>query len=111
MKTSTKYIPGPWRISNNVHGIDNVKCWGVETDIFNHGIAAPGIPSFYTHVVANCGSTGKANAHLISQAPELLEVLESILNCCELNLDEMEPETNILIGRAQLVINKARGES
>lgn len=105
----TKFTPGPWRISNNIHGIDNVKCWGVEADIASHGIMPPGTPTFYTHTIANCGSTGKANANLIAAAPELLEALEIMLGVIGCNESDY-PVYKSKADKARAAIRKAKGE-
>lgn len=52
-----------------------------------------------------------ANARLIAAAPELLAALEALLETCELNLDEMEPETVQVIESAHATIQKATGEA
>jgi hypothetical protein len=49
--------------------------------------------------------------HAAQHTPELLEALEELLECCELNLDEMEPETVTTIEAAQAAILKAYGEA
>lgn len=48
-----------------------------------------------------------SNARLIAAAPELLEALKWILDCCELNLDDMEENTRASIKIARAAIAKA----
>ena len=59
--------PGPWRITDEMRGVGNVRVHGVES-ASGHGS------------VANCGAddTGAANARLIAAAPDLLEALQSV---------------------------------
>lgn len=53
-------------------------------------------------------SQRRANNRLIVNAPEMYVSLIALLACCELNLDEMEPETIACIERARAVIAKVR---
>jgi len=57
----------------------------------------------------SCGTT-EDNSRVIAAAPELLAALERVLNCPDLNLDELEPETLNARREAWTVIHKARGE-
>ena len=64
MKT-TQHTPGPWRIAPDMHGICNSPVAGV--------IDATGC------AIANCGSSGNANARLIAAAPDLLQFARDFL--------------------------------
>ncbi len=55
-------------------------------------------------------SSGFYFCPLHEAAPEMLEALKDLLNCCELNLDEMEPETYDTIERVQNLVAKAQGK-
>lgn len=52
----------------------------------------------------------EANARLIAASPDLLAACKGLLDCCELNLDEMEPETLLRIIEARVAIAKAEGK-
>ena len=67
MKT-TQHTPGPWRIAPDMHGIGNNLVAGV--------IDATG------YAIANCGSSGNANARLIAAAPDLLAALQDLVSSC-----------------------------
>lgn len=54
---------------------------------------------------------GAANALLMAAAPQLLEVLQELLSCCELNMDDMETSTWGMIRRANNAIAAATGAS
>ena len=58
-----KHTPGPWRVADNMHGINNVPVHGV---VDKQGMA-----------IANCGngSDSSINARMIAAAPELLDAL------------------------------------
>ena len=51
----------------------------------------------------------KANADIIANAPEMLDMLDELLGACELNLDEMEPETIEVRERANALVCRIRG--
>jgi hypothetical protein len=88
MKTETKasHTPGPWHY-------DSV--WNLIT----HG----------QNEIAAIHSGNKANCHLIASAPELLQALQSLLNCPDLNLDDMDHLTLSAIDQANKAISKAEG--
>lgn len=64
-------------------------------------------PGFY--VMAGAYSvaqltTRKEDAMLMAAAPKLLAAVQSLLGCCELNLDEMEDDTREAIGEAETAV-------
>ena len=50
----------------------------------------------------------EANARIMAKSPQLLERLEHLLGCCELNLDDMEPDTCRAIRGARELIEEVQ---
>ena len=95
-----QHTPGPWAISDNMRGIDNLLVAGVTSN------AEP---------IANCGigKTGKANARLIAAAPDLLACLIDAVRSLEFAAPIIEaPENSAYretIADARAAIAKATG--
>ena len=85
----TQHTPGPWHI------IGDQNIWPVNNA--NH--TDDRIAVVYRD----------SNAHLIAAAPELLRSLIFLLNCCEMNMDDMEPESLVAIDEARTAISRATG--
>jgi len=81
-----KHTPAPWHVANGVQ-IRSERDQIAKVWMMRHG-------------------EGKANAHLIAAAPDLLESLE---NCVEL-IELISPVEGDEIRRARSAIAKARGE-
>jgi hypothetical protein len=95
-----KYTPGPWKIDPIGDKLDTDT---IEIFAGNKWVAdAKGV-----HVGPLRGEEVRANAHLIAAAPELLEVLENIIE----GLDEAHYPTsmNEYIKKAKQAIKKATG--
>lgn len=60
----TPHTPGPWTIDTNMRGLHNVPVIGVRSG---------------DEAVANCGTSGDANARLIAAAPDLLAALQALV--------------------------------
>ena len=97
-----KHTKGPWTASEMFEG-DKPTGWRVISNGYQ---------------LAHCCAQGTdtnidemgANARLIATAPELFAILEDLLLCCELNLDDTEFATIDLIKMANRIIKKAKGE-
>lgn len=95
----TKHTPGPWKVYNNVGRKGEI---GVIAEAAPCVIAS-GFSEKYWPGIAS------ANAELIASAPELLEALQFLLDCPDLNLDGLEDETVKAIELAENAIKKAKG--
>ena len=109
MKTETiKHTPGPWKVIYNTDFYE-----ADEEDIATKYVmnieGANGKSVYYTE--SGYFKPNPADVQLISAAPEMLAIVKDFLNCCELNADELEPETVALIQQAEQIIVKAQGES
>lgn len=93
MKTQHKITPGPWVLNTRY-------CEVYDTE--GRKIARIN----YSDPV----EVRTANARLIKEAPAMLEALEALLGCTELNLDDLEPDTRYTIENALAVIAQATGE-
>lgn len=101
----TTHTPGPWRYEADIKdrqdhttAID-FKLYGADQTEIIGGCGCCGSPFMYGPALDN--------ARLISAAPELLEALNRLLMCPDLNLDSLETETAEAIQHAQQVIHKA----
>lgn len=89
-----KHTPGPWKVCG--HDVSG------DYDHFEEGVRVA--------ISTICEKEEQdANAHLIASAPELLEALQSLLDCPDLNLDGLEDETVEAIKLAENTIRKAKG--
>lgn len=95
----SKHTPGPWEAGNG-----EVTTQQIEGRSFRR------IAAVQDYGMGCLPEVDEANAHLIAAAPDLLESLRRLLDCCELNLDEMEPETLLRIYEARAAIAKAEGQ-
>jgi len=86
-----KYTEGPWKIFSNSRNE-----WGV----FENGRKE--LLAFLVD-----GVRAEPNARLMSAAPELLEVLEALLE--EADMGEVDERTQPLVDAANAAIQKARG--
>jgi len=95
--TKAKHTPGPWEVDYS-------------------GPARLGIVDRDDRLLALCnlehedGDEDEANARLIAAAPAMLGALRGLLDCCELNMDDMEPETVGAIDAARAALSAATGE-
>lgn len=77
--TTPRPCPGPWTHDSDNHAV--LDKWGNPIATL---IEAPHFD----------------NGDLITAAPALLDMLDRLLLCCELNQDDMEDETRILLNEA-----------
>lgn len=89
-----KHTPGPWKVcGHDVAG---------DYDHFKEGVRVA--------ISTICEKEERdANARLIASAPELLDALQSLLDCPDLNLDRLEDDTIKAIELAENAIKKAKG--
>jgi hypothetical protein len=101
----SKHTPGPWVVGNqDPLNFGVPRGWGTEPIGFVYG------PSFPEH--SEVGQRALANARLIAAAPELLEALRSIADCCDEEhaaRDYASRQAEIR-GIARAAIAKATGE-
>jgi len=85
----SKYTPGPWSVDHNMN-------------IMSQGrlVAFPGIAA---------GFPQKANAQLIAAAPELLEALRRVIDCCDIAECQTVPGSPGALKNARAAIAKAEG--
>ena len=105
-----KHTAGPWYIRTNRHPDTDGRPWGW-LDAAPPGGPQRNIPG--VTVTWTRGCTSEANARLIAAAPDLLEALQSIVDCCEEDhaaRDYASRQTEIR-GIARYAIAKATGES
>lgn len=100
----SKYTPGPWK-QHPVHSNQILGCDDVESNIS----ATVAIVYGYNQEQVN------ANSHLISAAPDLLEVVQALLAARELPEFQKNPELLLdencpLIDEARQARAKARGD-
>lgn len=85
-----KHTPGPW-----THKIAGKNNW-----IYADKRVVAFIGGDDTLFTQYPGTAHPANARLIAAAPEMLEALQKLLGCSELNMDDMEPATRDAIQQA-----------
>lgn len=112
-----KYTPGPWRMEIDTNPDAN---WANQWPVIlseSTGDEIVGTEGFYSDLDSDI-----ANAMLASCAPELLEILEELIenasfdqNCYPLGgcmeCAGIDKETSNLINKASAIIAKAKGES
>lgn len=100
-----KHTPGPWRVTDlDQHpGIENHN-ESVSIIIFGYRKGLDTNPYDDSGVRGKTRKEAIANAHLIAAAPDLLEALESIVECLEYSDD---PPACMAMARA--AIAKAKG--
>jgi hypothetical protein len=74
-----KHTPGPWRIAQEEFGLYMVGHTPINTMKPHGRLQWDGLAQVATIVDGNENHEGVANARLIATAPELLEVLEAII--------------------------------
>ena len=72
----TTWTPGPWRVFENRHPTTQGEPWGVVESKAHPAGGAGQLPAGLK--VTWTGAQGRANARLISAAPEMAELLESV---------------------------------
>ncbi len=87
MKTTQKHTPGPWYAARSS---------GSQGLIISEANGANVAVSYDPH-----------DAPLIAAAPDLLAALSQLLDSPDLNLDELHPETRLLMRDARDAIAKA----
>ena len=98
-----KHIPGPWEFDEAGSWKDGKR---TSTEYF---VRRPGDDvAIASDIIdpANDDQPSKANAHLITAAPDLLEALESIVKCLEYSDD-----APARMDMARAAIAKAKGEA
>jgi hypothetical protein len=100
-----KFTAGPWFVSSQSERGRYINVTSAET-----ARIVARVP-WNTEREVNSGAhlTDAHDAALIAAAPELLAALRGLLDCCELNMDDMEPSTDEAITRAFTAIHKATG--
>jgi len=96
---ATKHTPGKWRYDNNKVKA-TVKRTG-HTVSFKEVILADALPVDYRDRDEHLH-----NVKLMASAPELLDMLRTVLNCAELNQECLEHETIDMIAHAQTLVNR-----
>ena len=97
--TPSAHTPGPW-----AHfGIANPP---VEIRVIRNGAAGRVIAFVVTEA-----DEFEANARLIAAAPDLLDACNDLLNCTDLNVDELDTSSIAAIHKAQRIIAKAESTS
>ena len=95
--TSSAYTPGPWVFDQATLDVDHLNGTGITEIYLQYGEDHRDEPQT------------RANGFLIAAAPDLMRELTHLLNCCELNLDEIEESTVERIKQADAAIAKAEG--
>ena len=93
----TKHTSGPWvKRGNSIMTSDIPENQKVVCTITRH------------REVANQMTEGKANGHLVSAAPEMLEALEELVRLG--TMDKQDSVANLALMQAEKAIAKAKGE-
>lgn len=100
-----KYTPGPWNIG---YGRASVSQRTEESQLITE-LGPIGID--HNHWEGPYFNVSDSDARLIAAAPEMADALIGLLDCCELNMDDMEPETHKAIELAHAVLQKAQVRS
>jgi hypothetical protein len=104
------HTPGPWNVEDYYHVRDNRDGLTIVHNGNNQcRFIADLLPLADDNGTMDCNVY--ANARLISAAPDLLEALQNLLEAPDLNLDELENETVMLMQNAKAAIKKAKGEA
>jgi len=99
--TSSAHTPGPWSIGNDL----DVPCGYDFIPIGAHDNAVAWVEARTDEIDRG---RGQANARLITAAPELLDALDYLVGCHELQPDaELEEDTELAIACALEVLAKA----
>lgn len=101
------HTPGPWKVLEHSWSDTSIVAKG-----FDHGICSLDINHATEESVEADEALMAANARLIAAAPDLLEALQSIAECCEEDQtarDYASRQTEIR-GIARAAIAKATGE-
>jgi hypothetical protein len=81
------------------------------TAISGGNVGFSGSAGFQCEPWGNPTPISMADTRLIAAAPALLAALEGLMGTCELNLEDIEPDTVIAINEASAAIRAAKGES
>jgi hypothetical protein len=107
--------PGPWTLKwKGTYG-DNMTITG-KSERYGQSTGEVLIAKMENHRLGSADRVPPveiqtANARLIAASPFLLQALEELLECTELNLDEMEESTVDAIATARDAINSAIGNA
>lgn len=99
----SKRTPGPWEKVDGTDGITRgIRGW--------HGPEIVNVIN-WNGISRATSATGQANARLIAAAPDLLDALYSIVDCCEEEhgVRDYESRQTEIRGIAKAVIAKATG--
>jgi len=88
---SEKFTPGPWRVEKR-HAVHSGKRRTANANVMNHRIPY---------------MEKKANAHLISAAPDMYEAMKEFCDRC----DKGEVRSKRTYAKFMEILKKARGES
>ena len=96
------HTPGPWTYSQRERAP-----WKFE--IHTPTTGGPSMPTEYRREIALTTDGNEANARLIATTPALLATLQELLGVTELNLDDMEPETRVIVQKAVELVTPFEG--
>jgi hypothetical protein len=114
-----QHTPGPW--ATDIDKAKELLRKGEDIDgatvYVNHGSGKGGEiatlrhdPDDQLNLIGDDEHEHTANARLIASAPELLAALQRLVDCPDVNLDDLELETLEAIDQANAAIQKAKGE-